>query len=325
MRFYLILFISFSLLFLSKKYSNAQCFASPGNPIAGSTNLGVLNKNKFRSIVFHKYSYLSDYLKNNKKCNYKYVSSANYNFIGAILSYGISDKFTAETEIGYFINKTQYYVNPNLPVHNGYGLSNALISLKYNIYKNLLKDIKFSLGAGSKLPFSTQPQMLHNAPLPVDVQPSTGNYGIVLQSFFVKEYPDIKFRFFIINYYEKNFNKNQQGYIFGDAYISSIFLSRHLYFYWTDLTKDITAILQFRHEYRERNTLRNTITQEVKPVEYSGSNLFFISPQLNYNLKKFWNISAIVDIPVYQYFNGIQLSNKFSFAFSVSKDFGFKE
>ena len=49
--------------------------------------------------------------------------------------------------------------------------------------------------------------------------------------------------------------------------------------------------------------------------------MFYVSPQLNFTLTKKCNISVMADIPVYQYYNEIQLSNKYAFVVNVIKDF----
>lgn len=301
--------------------SFSQCFASPGNPIAGSANLGVLDKGIIRGITFYQYSLSDKYMEGNSVIDYNLggaVSSANFNYAGLSIGYGINKKFTVEAEMGYFFNKTQTYKNPKLGSINGYGLSNAIISGKYNLYKNLVKGLEFSVAAGAKIPFRTQPQEVDGVVLSVDVQPSTGNYGAVFQSFFVKEFDIISARIIMINRYETNFTESKQGYLFGDAFLNSLFLSKHLANPYTRITKDITAIVQLRHEYIL------PYYEHGKLADYkSGSTSFYISPQLNYNLNLLWNFSIIYDIPVYQYYNGIQLAHSYALTFSITRDFGF--
>jgi len=293
----------------------AQCFGSPGNPIAGSANLGVLLKKSYRAIAFYKHADLTGYKKGDVKTPYQYVKNANYNYIGFNMGYGLSHKISLDADMGYYINKTQKYAIADF-THNGYGLSNGSVGVKYNFYLDNVKKVEYTAGVNAKFPLALEPMETDGVVLPIDVQPSTGNFGLIAQSFFVKQFPEKSVRFIIINRYEKNFNENRQGYSFGDALSSSVFISKHLWLSWTSLFKDVTAILQLRHEYRARN--KNFGTQVVN----SGSNIIFCSPQLNYNFNKIWNFSAIIDIPCYQYYNGLQLSNKLAFSFSVTKDFG---
>lgn len=306
-----------ALSFAFVQKSQAQCFGSPGNPVAGSANLGVLIKKSFRTIVFYKHAELSSYLRGDVPTDYKFVERAFYNYTGFNIGYGLTDKISLDADAGYFINKTQQYAIADF-THRGFGPSNASLGIKYNFYLDNHKKIEYTAGLNAKVPLSFNPQVINGVTLPIDVQPSTGNFGLIAQSFFVKQFPEKSLRFIVINRYEKNFNENRQGYTFGDALSNSLFVSKHLWFSWTSLFKDVTAILQIRHEYHARNK------NFGQTVVNSGNNLFFASPQINYNLNKIWNISVIADLPCYQYFNGLQLANKWAFSVSITKDFGLK-
>ncbi len=318
-RLIIICFIIALVLVACRSQLQAQCFASPGNPIAGSTNLGILDKGTARSIGFLQYNLMNRYFEGSKRSDYSpagAISSAHYIYAGFSLGYGLSNKFTLEAEAGYFLNRTQDYKYIDYSLR-GHGFSNAIISAKYNVYQDLPRNLELTLSAGALLPFSTRPQVVDGVELPIGVQPSTGNYGMVLQSFFVKEFDVGSVRLILTNRYENNFTENQQGYRFGDSFISTLFLSKHLANRWTRLTKDFTFILQTRHEHRSRST------RNGREVDYSGHRLVFVAPQLNYNLGMIWNFSVMLDIPVYQYFNGIQLANSHLITFSVARDFGF--
>jgi len=314
----IILIISLSLIVIR---SEAQCFASPGNPIAGSSNLGVLDKGITRAISFYQYSLLDKYMQGSSVIEYDVpsaISHANYNYTGISIGYGLTGKFTMELEAGYFINKTQIYKNPNFPKERGYGFSNLVLSGKYNIYRNWHKNIEFSVAAGAKIPSRTKPLTVDGVPLSIDVQPSTGNLGAVFQSFFVKEFDKQSARIILINRFETNFTESQNGYMFGDAFTNSLFISKHLANRWTELTKDITIIAQLRHEFVKPYMLNGNIEDHR-----SGYNSLYISPQINYNLNMVWNFSLIYDIPLYQYYNGTQLAHSKAISFSISRDFGF--
>lgn len=300
--------------------SFAQCFASPGNPIAGSTNLGILDKNKIRTIGFYQYSLSNQYYEGSKPSDYNpagAISSAFYHYSGFNIGYGLAQRLSLEADVGYYLSKTQHYKYLDYEL-KGQGLSNLLISAKYNVFQDFDRNAEITLSAGPKIPFSTSPQIVDGVELPVDVQPSTGNFGAVFQAFFVKEFILTSARLIFIARYENNFSENQQGYRFGDAYVSSLFISKHLANRWTDLTKNLTLIMQARHEYRGSNQ------RYGKTVDYSGSNLLFFAPQINFNLNLIWNFSLIYDIPVYQYYSGIQLAKSHAITFSIARDIGFK-
>ena len=86
----------------------AQCFTSPGNPIGGVANTGTIRKHGFRVITFYRFSKSDQYREGSEKVDMVKVDKAVYNYLGMILGYGITKNLTVETEIGYFINKTQF-------------------------------------------------------------------------------------------------------------------------------------------------------------------------------------------------------------------------
>lgn len=286
----------------------SQCLSSV-NPVGGTSNLLVLNKHSFRFISFYKYNIGDQYYHNNKHSDFDLIDRAFYNYLGLIAAYGITNKLTLETELGYFVNKTQEYnLTPSYKLR-GYGFSNAVISAKYGLYTNHVKRLYYSVAVGAKLPFSTDPQIVDGVELPIEVQPTIGCYGMVIQSFFIKENSFKGLRYFITNRIEIN-TANKYNYRPGTSVFTSFFISKHLMF--NRLPGDWTAIIQLRNEFRDKDKLCCSFKKS------SGGILFFISPQINYNIKEKWNVSFMFDYPLYQQFNGIQLGTKYGFTLSLS-------
>lgn len=296
----------------------AQCFASAGNPVGGTSNMGAMNKHIFRLAAFYRFSFSDRYFEGYKKYEGAngILKQANFNYIGWLFGYGLTKRLTIETEGGYYINKTQVYHFNNEKL-KGYGLSNAVISLKPRIYHNPDKRFEISCGLGANIPFSVHFQAVDGVTLPVDLQPSTGSFGLVFQTFIIKENSFKAYRIFLVSRIEKYF-ENRQKYLFGTLYSTSFYFSRHFVFEKWKL-KDWTLIMQLRNQYKERNK------REGKTVSASGSCLFFLAPQINLSVHESWNISLIGDIPVFQYYHNIQLANSFSLALSITKDFEFKK
>ncbi|MDD4150890.1 MAG: hypothetical protein PHE33_12770, partial [Bacteroidales bacterium] len=164
-------------LFILQNDLKAQCFASPGNPIAGSANVGILQPRITRVLVFYSYSFSNQYYEGSRAIDYNFpaaVSSANYNYVGFNVGRGITKKLTLEFEAGYFINKTQRFKNFD-SYQRGFGFSNAVLSAKYNIYKDVVKKMEFSVSGGIKTPFTSKPQEVDGVTLGIDTQPSTGH------------------------------------------------------------------------------------------------------------------------------------------------------
>ncbi len=292
-------------------HTSAQCLSSV-NPVGGSNNLLVQEKNSLRVISFYRYNYGNQYFDGSEHSDFNLIKSASYNYIGNIIGYGLSNKITLETELGYYINKTQNYnLDPEYTLR-GSGFSSALLSAKYGLIKNDNKRFFISSSLGARIPFSTKPISRDGVELPVEMQPTIGAFGMVIQMFMVKEKPLTGSRYFLTSRLELN-SKNKQEYKLGTSIFTSLFYSKHLMFPW--IKGDWTIILQVRNEIRNRD---KTITGWK---ESSGSTLLYISPQVNHFIKEKWNVSLMVDLPVYQHFNGTQLATKYGFSLNLSRDF----
>jgi hypothetical protein len=99
------------------------------------------------------------------------------------------------------------------------------------------------------------------------------------------------------------------------------------------LSENWTAIAQIRHEHKFQNQKRslNMMTDgnmeygEWEYVKNSGSDVLFFCPQLNYTLAKKLNLSVQADIPLYQYYKGIQLASDFAFSINMTYDINTKK
>ena len=193
----------------------------------------------------------------------------------------------------------------------GFGLTNALISGKYQVYYNPMKKIEFSLAAGIKVPFTLRSQTVNNVRLPFDLQPSTASIGCVIQSYLIKEDSFTGMRYFLYNRMEMN-GTNQDAYRHGNVFINSLFISRHL-IRTSNWPVSGTLILQLRNEIRGRSFINHVIESS------SGSVKFIISPQLNLSFEDKLNLSVMIDLPCYQTYKNIQLADKISFAVVLVK------
>lgn len=280
--------------------------------MGGSSNLLVLEKNSLRIISFYRYNFGNKYFEGDDHSDFSLIKNANYNYVGSIIGYGLADKVTLETELGYFFNKTQNYNLVPAYSLSGSGFSTGILSLKYGFLKNISKRFFISSSLGAKIPFSTEPISRDGVELPVEVQPTIGAFGTVVQLFMVKENPISGIRYFLTGRMEIN-APNKQDYKLGTSVFTSFFISKHLMFSW--LKGDWTTILQLRNEIRTKDKTINGWK------ESSGSTIFYFSPQINYTVNERWNISAMIDLPVYQYFNGTQLATRYGISLNLARDF----
>jgi hypothetical protein len=301
------------LIFLAgiHHFAGAQCLSAV-NPMGGNYNLLVQEKKTLRFISFYRYNFGDRYFEGDQRSDFNLIRDANYNYAGTVIGYGVSDKITLETELGYFINKTQHYrLEPPMSLQ-GSGLSNSVMSLKTSLFKNNEKRFFISAGCGVKIPFSREPIIRKGVELPVEVQPTSGSYGTVTQFFIVKENTASGTRYFLTGRMEYNF-RNPRDYKPGTSAYTSLFYSKHLMFPW--LKGDWTAIFQIRNELRGKDRTESGWKAS------SGSSILFFSPQINTLIHERWNISAIFDIPVYQYFKGTQLATRFGASLNFARDF----
>lgn len=290
---------------------SAQCFSSSGNPVGGSQNMGSLDPQVWTIMGFSRYGYFDRYFEGDQESDLSVLKNADYIYSGMLVGYGLNYRLSLEMELGYFFHKTKRYVIPEDYELKGYGWSNTLISAKYRLLQNQAAGLSWSLSGGLKIPFSRQLKSVDHVRLPFDIQPSTGAFGAVIQSFLVQQNSFTGMRYFLYNRLDVN-GKSREGYRYGTSVTSALFISRHL-IKTSSWPVSITLIGQFRNEYRDYNRLKGELETS------SGSVKFFASPQINFAIHDVWNLSVILDIPVYQYYNNIQLAESYTIGLSVAR------
>lgn len=293
----------FCVLLLLKSKSVAQCCSA--NPIVGSSNIGLLSKNTLREILFYRYSFSDTYFeKSSKRENIHYLQYSLYSYAGNIVSYGITHRFTADFEFGYYIKKEELTDASRKFTVNG--LNNGVVSLKYGLIKK--PTFECTIGAGLKFPFTGQLKEADGRPLSVSLQTSTNAFGAVFLVFLQKSF-ESQFRLFLIHRAEIFNGYNKIYYMKGNTFFTTLFLSK-------SLGKSWSLLLQIRNEIRGRDYWYD------KAQAGTGGVLLFISPQINYNIKGF-NFSLLYDMPVYRYVNEQQIVSKYSISLICTKDFNF--
>jgi len=315
------LLIVFCVLALtSLQEVKSQC-CSTGSPVGASVYVGVLGKNYLRAITYYRYSYSDTYYEGSSKTTDNVdLSHSSYNFAGVAVAYGITRRLTIETDAGYYFNKTQVHNNPLVPPTEGYGMSNGSITLKYGAYIKPAAQVEITAGAGFRYPFTTHPQYIDGHIVNRDLQPSTNSFGASALLFFNKGFPAITLRIFSINRYDYNFRMandylQHTDYKYGNILLNSVFISKKI-------VKYFFGILQIRNEWKTNDQdFANLNDEGGHQVINSGFDLITISPQLSYSIVGKWNLTLLCDIPVYKYYNGKQMTPKYSVAVSLTRDF----
>ncbi len=290
----------------------AQC-CSTGSPVGASVYVGVLGKHYLRGIAYFRHSYSDTYYEGHSKTTENVqLSYSRYNFAGIAFAYGITKRLTAEIDAGYYFDKTQQFQHIDYQAR-GYGLSNGNLTFKYGAYINPVQQIEFTVGAGFRFPFTTNPQVIDGVQLNRDVQPSTNAFGTSAMLFFNKGFPAITLRLFSINRYDVNFT-DKSDYKYGNILLNSVFVSKKV-------VKYLFALIQVRSEWKT-NDLDNLNPNEngEDKVINSGYNLITLTPQISYSIAGKWNLTLLYDIPIYKNYNGKQMTPKYSFAMSLTRD-----
>ncbi|MEI7664408.1 MAG: hypothetical protein WCK34_19525 [Bacteroidota bacterium] len=300
--------------------ANAQC-CSTGSPVGASVYVGVLGKNYLRAITYYRHSFSDTYYEgSHRTADNIALANSSYNFAGLAIAYGITKRLTIEADAGYYFDKTQNFLNPAIPKKQGFGMSNGSVTLKYGALIKPASQVEITAGAGFRYPFTTHPQYIDGTLVTADLRPSTNAFGASAMLFLNKGFPSITLRLFTISRYDYNFrSKNDYfqhtDYKYGNILLNSIFVSKKIIKYFF-------GILQVRYEWKTNDQDFASISYEENyKVENSGFNLITVSPQLSYSIVGKWNLTVLCDIPVYKFYNGKQMTPKYSFAVSLTRDF----
>lgn len=293
------------LVFIAGKV-NAQC-CSAGNPFFYG-ELSSLSKNNLQFIAGYKYSTSHQYFQGNKPIEIDFVDEAYFNYLTFQAIYGLSKRVTIQADLGYFINKTETYLKNDWAKSNGHGLGDAHLSIKYLAINKWKKKLQVIPSFGIILPIGVFDQEADHVKLPITVQPSSGSFKYQLGLLMTKTSSNSKFRttFFGLFEYAQLINSANFYYKYGNQYLVSIMGSYQI-------SKNFSAAFEARSENRGRSMREND-----QKVESSGYNTIYLVPHASWAFYDNWSLAVNTDIPVYKYYNGIQLSNALSVSIRVS-------
>ncbi len=266
------------------------------SPVAGTTNTGITTKGNLDALAFYKYSFGSEYYRNDSKAELGNVASFRSQYLGLYLNYGVFDELSIDAELGYFVEKTQDFQLYEL---TGKGFSHINLNSKYKIFSDKENEIELTAGAGVKLPFNLQ-----KLNLPIHIQPSQNSYGIISYLFFHKGYFLDDVHLFFVNRNEYLF-ENRDGFQYGTAFVSSVFGSYQF-------IDDMNFVFELRNEIKEKDLYLG-----IENLD-SGYLSLIAAPQISYRIDSYL-LSFMFEMPLYKYYNGYQLTNDYNFGFFISK------
>ncbi len=300
----------FLLCLMLRNESFAQCCSS-GNPFISDAEQPALQSRVLTSSLAYRYSHSSQFYSDDSRFNdlsFEQISTSNY--IDLQVGYGITNWLTVLADLGYFFNKT--LTTSGQDPYRGHGLGDLELYVKFNAYNN--PELRFSVSPsiGVKLPIGIFDQEVDYVQLPISVQPSSGSFKYTGNVFISKGFgKKIALAVFLSYEYSQLINSDNFYYKYGDQWIGALYFTYRI---WKGLSMDI----QFRNEYRAKSTRENN---EI--VDASGYDVLFFTPQLTYAFKHNWYLSAFSDIPVYKYYNDIQMSFGYAVSLRLTKKIDF--
>lgn len=305
-------FILIGVLFIGTQNSvSAQCCAA-GNPDSGDDLSEGGGKNKLMLSLGYKYSYSDQYYLGTEPIDFSYIDYSDFDFMSLNVSYGITSKFKAIAEIGYFFSKSQ--ISDYRPTKNAYGLADASLTLTYMVYKTKKHYFSFIPIVRVTFPVGKFDQQDGSVVLPIDLQPSSGSFryagGLVVN----KKFGESNFSMNGIFNMEisQRIDTERTNYKYGNLYNISATGNYTL--------KNINFRLQARYQIRDRAS-----GSSGDLINATGGQVIFLAPQVNYNFFKTWRVSVVYEQPIYKNMNGRQLTNKFMVSAKLSKTFDFNK
>lgn len=296
--------LTFSWLLITNAI--AQC-CSAGNPFFYG-ELSSLSKKNLQLVAGYKFGTSSQYYSGSKPIDIEFVNKAWYNYLTLQFIYGLTGRITLQADLGYFMNKTETYLKEGWETSNGFGLGDANFIFKYLAYNNFKKHIQIVPAIGITFPIGVFDQEVNHVKLPITVQPSSGSFKYQISLFTSKGTNNGKFYFTLFGMYEyaQLINSKNFYYKYGNQYLFS-FLSSY------KIGRKFSVALEARSENRVRS-LRN----DDQVVESSGFNIVYLVPHLSWAFYNNWFLALNADLPIYKYYNGIQLSNTYSVSIRLS-------
>ncbi len=295
MKIYIAIII-ISVLFSAQAYSQCGCSGAPiggAAPLAGTAGLSTQGKGKIYGMAFFRYSYGDTYFSGDVRQSEGYINNMSSSYLGFLLSYGILRDLSLEAEAGYYIRKNQRIADYDYWTS---GLSHFGLAAKYNVYSDISSKFHFYTGLGVRAPLNNYSKESDNTS-PQHLKTSSGAFGLNASFMMNKGFTGTDFNLLLTGRFEYN-TENYNQYRYGNTVFASLSGSKKIY-------SGLSAFVELRNEYRM------TDTDKGIKGDSTGSYNLLIVPALAYKAG-IWNVSAGVELPLYKYFRGSQLSNSYS-------------
>lgn len=316
------IFLIFFLFQITSIFSQGCCSGGSSSPIAEGTAQGVLKINEIEFAANYQGLSSNRFFAGDKD-TIKLFDRFNSNYIYTRLAYGVSKSFTMSIESGYFIDKTIIGLNNSSKMKsNGFG--DLIIFPKYELFnhKTERSNTELAIGLGFKIPLSSHfdSTLIYTDALgnnyyttsPPTIQVTNGSHDIIFNVFFLKSMNKANLRFFSnLLYIKKGWNSIGQK--FGNYASIGLYGSKKI-------IKNLSLTVQFKGELIDKMSYDKNIDMLALyniDVNSTGGNKISVIPQLTYSYRMF-SFFALLDLPLYQYMNGVQIGAKNQFTAGIS-------
>ena len=331
-------FIGLLILLAFSASLSAQCCTGGGGgagSLAGNFAQGVLLKGQILANLNFQHIHTNRFLEGHKFLKSEdyhalapnnYLSGFDTKLLYLRIGFGLTNRLTIFAETGYYINKTDYRVNYLVDKTRSSGMADLTIAPSYNVFlKTTEKYIaEITVGLGVKIPLGP-----YNDSVLVFTDTISGT------SYYDRKSPAVQlssgandFRF--TSSFSYRFVKaklglsltglcilkgwNPVGEKFGNYYTASLFVTK-------TILPNLFAIGQIKGEFIGRKKLKNggqSLISASDLAENSGSMALFFCPRIAYNVGQNLSFFALIELPVFQHVNGIQLGTKFNYSAGVT-------
>ncbi len=294
-------FIIILSLFCSVKLS-AQC-CSAGNPVAGTGFESSSAKGEWQVSSAFKYSLSDQYYYHDIKIDNPYILKSSFAYQNLWMSYSISKKFSLSAEAGYFYDKSQKLSINDEPLRLGTsGFGDIATAVKFIAIKKVKPVTQLSFTAGTKIPVGAFHQSVDCITIPVSLQPSSGALKWTAAASFQRLSLNHKWGFAsqVMLELSNEINKDYLVYRYGPFLrINAGAMHRVL----PKMNVSLFTVFDVRgQDTREFDQV----------VNGTGSYALLMQPWVQYAFRPDRILFFNAECPVYRYFNGELLGNKFA-------------
>ncbi|MFA6233893.1 MAG: hypothetical protein WC824_06865 [Bacteroidota bacterium] len=309
-----------SCLLIAQHDASAQCCAA-GNPV--NTNCAPTNGGEHMLSITgsYMYSFSNTYYRGTEQLDKTY-SEINFDYSSLAFSYGLTRKLRLTADIGYYYDKSQRFVNSDYTRY-AKGISDGTLGINYSTY--ISEDNLFEIQQSAKItiPVGKFDQEYDNIVLPIDFQPSSGNYRYNVGIMFARRFAGSDFSLMSFNSVEfsQAIETKNTFHKYGNLYTASVI---GIY----GISPRLQGLLQLRCEVRDRalnGTINNNPGSSSQNNQYSflnssGGVIAYISPQIAVNFFHDMMLSVQYNYPIYKNIYGEeQLTNRHSISANFSR------